>query len=175
MKFETKLQKENYHDLYHTFFYVPDEAVSHLLDGSDSKRVVCKVNGTVKYHCAIHGDGTGAHKIMLNQQRVKKLGLVSGETIHVELEKDNSEYGVEMSEELREVLDQNADADRIFHDFTKGMQRTLIYWVDNVKSSDIKIRRAIVMTEHITAQNGKPDYKLLNLEVKAANQAAKIR
>lgn len=173
MKFKTRLQKENYHDLYHTFFYVPEEAVSKLLDGATNKRVVCTVNGAVKYHCAIHGDGTGAHRIMLNQQRVKKLGLVSGETIDVELEKDASEYGVEMSEELREVLDQNPEADRIFHSFTKGMQRTLIYWVDNVKSSEIKIRRSLVMTDHIVAQNGKPDHRLLNQEMKEANQAAR--
>lgn len=29
------------------------------------------------------------------------------------------------------------------------------------------------MTDHIVNQNGKPDYKLLNVEMKAANQAAK--
>lgn len=173
MKFKTTLQKENYHNIYHTFFFVPDNVVSKLLEGSANKRVVCTVNGKVKYHCAFHGDGTGRHRIMLNQQRVKELGLMSGETIEVELEKDTSEYGVEMSEELREVLDQNPDADRIFHTFTKGMQRTLIYWVDNVKSSEIKIRRALVMTDHIVAQNGKPDYKQLNADIKAANQAAK--
>jgi hypothetical protein len=172
MKFQSKLEKENYHNIYHTFFYVPDNVVSSVLDDTN-KRVVCTVNGKVKYHCAIHGDGTGRYRIMLNQQRVKELGLMSGETIEVELQKDTSEYGVEMSEELREVLDQNPDADRIFHAFTKGMQRTLIYWVDNVKSSEIKIRRALVMTDHIINQNGKPDYKQLNAEIKAANQAAK--
>lgn len=172
MKFQTKLEKENYHDIYHTFFYVPDDVVYQLTDGTN-RRVVCTVNGEVKYHCAIHGDGTGKHRIMLNQQRCKQLRLLRGDVIDVELQKDTSEYGVEMSEELREVLDQNADADRIFHEFTKGMQRTLIYWVDNVKSSEIKIRRALVMTDHIVNQNGKPDYKLLNVEMKAANQAAK--
>lgn len=172
MKFRSKLEKENYHNIYHTFFYVPDNVVSSVLNDTN-KRVVCTVNGKLKYHCAIHGDGTGHYRIMLNQQRVKELELMSGETIEVELEKDTSEYGVEMSEELREVLDQNPDADRIFHALTKGMQRTLIYWVDNVKSSEIKIRRALVMTDHIINQNGKPDYKQLNAEIKDANQAAK--
>ena len=173
MRFKAKLEKENYYDLYHSFFYVPEEVAAALID-EHSKRVVCTVNGTEKYHCAIHNDGMGGHRIMLNQQRCKKLGLVRGELLDIELEKDTSEYGVQMSDELREVLDQNPDADRIFHSLTKGMQRTLIYWSDNVKSSEIKIRRAIVMTDHLVAQNGKPDHKLLNEEIKAANQQAKL-
>lgn len=172
MKFQSQLNKDDNSDLYHWYFPVSTEIAEQFID-SNNRRVVCKVNGEVKYHCAIHGDGMGGYRIMLNRERCKKLGLVRGETLHVELEKDNSEYGMEMSEELREVLDQHPEADRIFHDFTKGMQRTLIYWVDNVKSSEIKIRRAIVMTDHIVTQNGKPDYKLLNIEIKEANQAAK--
>ena len=172
MKFSSKLNKDDNSDLYHWFFPVPNEIATSFIEGND-RRVVTKVNGTVTYHCAIYGDGEGGYRILLNRERVKKLGLVRGETINVELEKDRSEYGVPMSEELREVLDQNEAAYKIFHSFTKGMQRTLIYWCDNVKSSDIKIRRAIVMTDHLVTQAGKPDYKLLNAEMKEANQAAK--
>lgn len=172
MTFSTQLAKDDNSDLYHWFFPVPNEVAEQFIEGND-RRVITKVNGAVKYHCAIYGDGSGGFRILLNRERVKKLGLVRGETITVELEKDRTEYGVPMSEELREVLDQNPEADRLFHEMTKGTQRTLIYWSDNVKSSEIRIRRAIVMTEHIVAQGGKVDYKLLNEEMKAANQAAK--
>ncbi|MCF8278626.1 MAG: YdeI/OmpD-associated family protein [Flavobacteriales bacterium] len=172
MKFTTQLAKDDNSDLYHWFFSVPNEVAEPFIEGND-RRVITKVNGTVKYHCAIYGDGAGGFRILLNSERVKKLRLVRGETITVELEKDRSEYGVPMSEELREVLDQNPEADELFHRLTKGAQRTLIYWSDNVKSSDIKIRRAIVMTDHLVNQGGKPDFKLLNVEMKEANQAAK--
>lgn len=172
MRFTSRLEREDNSDIYHWFFPVSNEIAQQFIDGTD-RRVVCTVNGTVKYHCAIHSFGANGYRIMLNRERCKKLGLVRGEEIQVELEKDRSEYGVPIGEELREVLDQNPEADKVFHSFTKGMQRTLIYWVNNVKSSDIKIRRALVMTDHIVSQNGKPDYKLLNLEIKAANQAAK--
>lgn len=172
MKFKSRLDREDDSDIYHWFFAVEKDIAEQFIDGKD-RRIVCTVNGEVKYHCAIHSFGVNGYRIMLNQQRCKKLGLVRGEEISVEIEKDTSEYGVPIGEELREVLDQNPDADRIFHSFTKGMQRTLIYWVNNVKSSDIKIRRALVMTDHIVNQGGKPDYKLLNEEMKAANQAAK--
>ena len=172
MKFKSRLDREEHSDIYTWFFAVDKDIAEQFIDGKD-RRIVCTVNGEVKYHCAIHSFGTNGFRIMLNQQRCKQLGIVRGEEISVEIEKDTSEYGVPIGEELREVLDQNPDADRIFHSFTKGMQRTLIYWVNNVKSSDIKIRRALVMTDHIVNQGGKPDYKLLNEEMKAANQAAK--
>lgn len=72
------------------------------------------------------------------------------------------------------MLDQNPEADKVFHAFTKGKQRTLIYWLNNVKSSDIRIRRALVMTDHLVNQRGNIDFKLLNVEMKTANQAAKL-
>lgn len=172
MKFKSRLDKEEGHDIYTWFFAVDAEIATQFIDGKD-RRIICTVNNDVKYHCALHGSGDGGYRIMLNRQRCKKLGLVRGEEISAEIEKDRSEYGVPIGEELREVLDQNPEADTIFHSFTKGLQRTLIYWVNNVKSSDIKIRRALVMTDHIVAQRGKPDHKLLNDEMKAANQAAK--
>ncbi|MDP6908559.1 MAG: DUF1905 domain-containing protein [Flavobacteriales bacterium] len=171
MKFTSQLNKGNT-NIYHWFFAVPKEVAEAFIEGTN-RRVVATVNNTLQYHCAIHADGVGGYRMMLNRERCRKLGIIRGETIHVEVEKDRSEYGIPMSDELREVLDQNAEADRIFHSFTKGMQRTLIYWSDNVKSSDIKIRRTLVMTDHLVAQNGKPDYKLLNVEMKAANQVAK--
>lgn len=172
MKFTSQLDKADNSDIYHWFFSVPTEIAETLIDGVD-RRVITKVNGVVKYHCAIHADGTGGYRIMLNRERCKKLGLVRGETINVELKKDTSEYGVPIGEELREVLDQNPEADKIFHSFTKGKQRTLIYWTNNVKSPDIRIRRALVMTDHLVNQQGKVDFKRLNVEMKAANQAAK--
>ncbi len=170
-QFKSKLDKDDHSDIYHWFFSVPNEIAEALIDGAD-RRVVTEVNGTVKYHCAIHSNGLNGYRVLLNRERCKKLGLVRGETISVKLEKDRSEYGVEMSAELREVLDQNPEADELFHRLTKGTQRTLIYWSDNVKSPDIKIRRALVMTDHLVSQNGKPDFKLLNVEMKEANQAA---
>ena len=172
MKFTSELNKDDNSDLYHWFFSVPNEIANQLIDGTD-KRVVARVNNTVKYHCAIYGNGNSGYRILLNKKRCKQLGLLRGETVSVELTKDTSEYGVPMSEELREVLDQNPEADEHFHKLTKGAQRTLIYWCDTVKTSSIKIRRALVMTDHLVKQGGKPDFKLMNEEMKIANQAVK--
>ncbi len=170
MKFSSQLEKGNT-NIYQWFFAVPKEVAEVFIEGTN-RRVVTTVNNTLQYHCAIHSNGVDGYRIMLNRERCKKLGIIRGETIQIELQKDRSEYGIPMSDELREVLDQNSEADRFFHSLTKGVQRTLIYWSDNVKSPEIKIRRALVMTDHLLTQNGKPDYKLLNVEMKTGKQAA---
>ena len=126
MKFNSKLSRVDDIDIYHQYFPVKAEIAEQFIDGTD-RRVVCTVNDKFTYHCAIHSDKAGGCRIILNRERCKKLGLVRGRTIFVELEKDTSDYGMPMSEELREVLDQNPEADKIFHAFTKGRQRTLIY------------------------------------------------
>lgn len=170
--FNTQLERVS-SDLFHYFFRVPDEVAEKFISKED-RRVVCVAEGKIKFHCAILSDGAGGKIVTFNQERVKKLGLRTGEVFNVEMEKDASEYGMPISEELLEVLDQDPLANELFHGFTKGKQRTLIYWSDNVKSSEIKIRRALVMANHLVQNKGELDFKQLNVEMKEANQQAKL-
>lgn len=159
-------------DLWEYIFRVDRDIAEQFIVGDD-RRVVCTVNGKVRYHAALLHDGLGGYMVLLNQSRRKSLGLHVGDTMQVMLEKDTSEYGMPMSDELREVLDQDSEADALFHRLTRGKQRTLIYWTDNVKSPDIRIRRAMVMTAHLTARQGIIDFREMNEELKAANRAAR--
>lgn len=80
---------------------------------------------------------------------------------------------MEMPIELREVLDQDEHADTLFHKLTPGKMRNIIYAVASVKSSEIKIRRALVYAEHLKKNKGKIDFKELNQEMKEANRKAR--
>lgn len=171
MKIQTQIFKFD-GDLWHYAIEIPKEVAELFIEGND-KRVICKLSKEVWFHGALMPLGNGNYFINLNAERRKKLGLVHGQVIDVELEKDNSEYGMPMSEELREVLNQDDEANEIFHSLTPGRQRTLIYWVDNVKSSDIKIRRAFVLTNHMKTADVL-DFKTLNSDLKEANQRAKL-
>lgn len=169
--FQTTLEQVG-SELWEYVFRVENSIAEQFISGDD-RRVVCTVNGTVRYHAALLHDGLGGFMVLVNQARRKQLGLLTGDRLTVVLEKDTSEYGMPMSDELREVLDQDSDADVLFHSLTPGKQRTLIYVTDNVKNPDIRIRRALVMTTHLVAQRGTIDFKLLNEELKAANRAAR--
>ena len=93
--FTAQLEKDD-SDLYHFFFRVPDEVAEKFIS-PDNKRVVCVANSKIKFHCALLGDGAGGRIMTFNQNRVKKLGLRTGESFEIQMEKDNSEYGMPIS------------------------------------------------------------------------------
>lgn len=157
-------------DLWYYAIGVPSEIAISFIDG-DNRRVLCTVEDKITFHAALMHNGQGGYFINLNKERRSKLGLIIGQKISVKLEKDHSEFGYPMSEEFKEVLDQDDDARFVFESLTKGKQRSLIYWVDNVKSSEIKIRRALVLMNHLTS-NSVLDFKTLNKEIKEANRQA---
>lgn len=42
-----------------------------------------------------------------------------------------------------------------------GFQRTLLYWIGQPKSSDRRITRALAVVDHLKANNGKVNYRML--------------
>jgi hypothetical protein len=154
-------------------FFIPAEAavVSGVRSVAEG-RVICTVNGAERFHAALLPDGNGDFIILLNKDRRKRLGADAGDTMQVHLIPDLSEYGLPMSDELREVLAQYPEADRLFHALTPGKMRTLIHWAGNVKNPDIRVRRSIVMAEHLIGLEGKIDFKVLNEQLKEANRLA---
>jgi hypothetical protein len=151
---------------------IPNSIAEKLIEGKD-RRVICHISGIRPFHCAILPDGEGSWFILLNKARKKALGVRNGDEIAIQLEKDRSEYGMEMPVELREVLDQDEYADKLFHELTPGRMRNIIHSVASVKSSDIKIRRAFVYAEHLKKNKGKIEYKALSQEMKEANRQAR--
>lgn len=169
MRFQSKIIKFD-GDLWYYAIDVPSEVARGYIN-SGQRRVICTLEGKEVFHAALMPNGGDGYFINLNKKRRNKLGLVQGQLVEVHLAEDKSEYGMPMSEELREVLDQDDEAREVFEQLTKGKQRTLIYWADNVKSSHIKIRRGLVLMNHLVQQPAL-DFKQLNQEMKAANQSA---
>jgi hypothetical protein len=138
--------------------------------------VICTLPNGDSFHCALNSSNElGGYSILINKERRNKLGLILGERFKIKLEKDTSTYGTPMSDEFAAVMDQDEEGSRLFHELTHGNQRSMIYFSDNVKSSDIKIRRALVVMEHLREEKGKLDYKRLGAMIKEANQAAKLK
>ena len=96
-----------------------------------------------------------------------KLGLKLGMQVQASLRKDDSEYGLPMPEELAELLQQDEDGNALFHALTPGKQRTLLYIVGSPKTSDTRLRRAIVVVEHLKSNGGKINFRRLNEDMKS--------
>ncbi|MBL7806634.1 MAG: DUF1905 domain-containing protein [Saprospiraceae bacterium] len=148
--------------LWTAHFVVPPLIADTLLAGKSDRRVVCRLNEQVEYQCALIPFGEGKLVITVNKKIQTQLKLKAGSIIQVGLWPDDSEYGLPMPEELKELLEQDEEGNRVFHALTAGKIRTLLYLVGQPKSSDARLRRAIIIVDHLKQYDGKIAYKILN-------------
>lgn len=139
---------------------VPDIVAQAFLTGNQ-RRVVCTLNETETFQCALMPKGEGVYFININKKLRDKLKLKLGSEVQVTLREDNSDYGLPMPEELAELLKQDEEGNQLFHALTPGRQRTLLYHIGSPKSSDTRLLRAIATIEHLKANGGKVNYRVL--------------
>ncbi len=148
-------------NLWYYHLQVPEEIAKHFEDSKD-KRFICLLNDAIKIHCAFMPDGQGGFFININKEVRKKLNIEVGDKVHVQIEKDESKYGIEICEEFEEILAQDEAFSLLFHKLTKGKQRNLIYIATKPKRSETRINRSIAIAEYIKMVAGKLDFKELN-------------
>lgn len=129
-----------------------------------SKRVVCSINGHEGFQCALMPWGEVFY-IIVNKQKRDSIGIAAGDKVSVELVKDESKYGLPMPEELREVLNQDSEGDKLFHELTAGKQRSILYYVGKTKDIDMRIHYSLIFVEHLK-EHGKISEKVLYEELK---------
>lgn len=134
------------------------------------KRFICTIDNHPPFHAAFMAQNKGEFFIKLNEEKMKKFGLQLGQEVYVKLVEDNSKYGMELPIEFEEVLLSDVEGAQFFEKLTPGKQRSLIYMVAKVKSSDIKITKALTILDHLKANNGVLDFKLLNEAMKLKNR-----
>ncbi len=167
MRFTTTLERFSNSPIWGYYLPVSQEVVSKFVVGTN-KRVICRINDQIEIRAAVMSGKLGPF-IMLNQQLVKKCGLVEGTDVKLYLEKDNSQYGMEMPEELEELLRQDDEGSRYFHALTPGKQRNLIYLVLKVKNTNSRLNKALAIVHHLKEMQGALDFKILNQTIKYYN------
>ncbi len=125
------------------------------------KRILVSYNDGAPVHNAFLSKDGGKF-IKLNKVTMKKEGLIVGDEVIVKIEEDKSKYGVPLAPEMEELLKQDLDGEALFHKLTDGKIRSLLFKINSYKSSDKKIETAIVILEHLKANNGVLDWKMLN-------------
>jgi len=146
-------------------FLVIEKRTADRLSFKDQyKRVVCSINGGEPFQCALM-PSRGKFYIIVNKKKRETLGIAAGDKVAVELAIDESKYGLPMPEEFREVLDQDPDGDKFFHKLTPGKQRSLLYYLGNIKDIDQRIHQALLIVDHIK-EHGKVIDKVLYQELK---------
>lgn len=148
---------------------VTDALGQEFIEG-DNRRVICIINNSTKINCALMPDGTGHWFIFMNQAIRSKLKIQPGDNLTITLEKDTSDYGMEMPAELLELLNQDEEGSSYFHDLTPGKQRSLIYLVLKVKNSNSRLNKSLAILHHLKEFHGKLDFKILMQTIKEYNR-----
>lgn len=148
---------------------VPREKVADFGFTGNLRRVVCTLSPAEPFHCALF-PSKGDFFLTLNQKLRSKLGLSVGDSIVVELQKDESKYGMPMPEEFAEVLRQDPDAARLFDALSPGDQRLMLKLVVFVKDPDRRIGRALAGVELLKASGGTFDYAAQHFAMRLTSQ-----
>ena len=129
---------------------VPASVVKKL-GGLNKQRLLCSINKHPKFQCGMMALGEGRGYITVSKKKLNQFSIALGDVIKVILEPDNSEFGMEVPEELIEIFAQDPEAEKRFMSISPGKQRNIIYYVSGVKNSDLRIERALKLINNLKA------------------------
>lgn len=131
------------------------------------RRVICTLNNVETINCALFPSGAN-YFVTVSKALRKKLGVGPGDSVTIELRKDESKYGMPMPEEFEEVLRQDADGAELFYGLSPGNQRLMLKLVVFVKNVDTRIIRSLVGLEVLKQMDGRFDYHAQHEAMRAA-------
>ena len=164
VKFKTDLVESTTGSGWH-FLLVTKDVVDKFGFEDKFRRVVCTMNGGESFQCALLPWGDLFY-IIVNKKKRDAIGIVAGDVVNVLLNRDESKYGLPMPEEFEEVLKQDSDGDRLFHNLTAGKQRSILYQLSKPKDIDLRIHQALLIVGHLKENDGKINDKKLYEELK---------
>jgi hypothetical protein len=160
VKFKSKLEITDSDPPWH-ILRVPKESVASFGFKGNLRRVVCTLNHTETFNCALF-PSKGNYFLTLNKKLRDKLRIQVGDPVAIELVKDESKYGMSMPEEFAEVLRQDPEGTRLFNALSPGNQRLMLKLIVFVKDVDRRIHRSLIGIECLKKSGGKFVYDELH-------------
>lgn len=167
MEFQGKLAAFEFN---HWQYHIPvsDEISCQMMDDKH-RRVLVWIKDEGPFHMALMKSKEYWY-ILVNQDLRKRLHLTEESTFGVKIERDHSEYGHEMPEELQVLMDQDEEGAEFFKSLTPGKQRMMVYTVTKVKNPESRMKKALAIIHHLKLTKGNLDYKQLNELIKYYNK-----
>lgn len=110
--------------------------------------------------------GDGRYFVNVNAAIQKKAGIGVDDDVDVTIEPDVSKYGLPMPEELEAIFAIDEEVDMLFHKLTPGKQRTLLHIIGKPKSSETRIKKAMIITDYLKEVQGKLDFEEFKIAFK---------
>lgn len=154
----------------HWQYHIPlSEEISNQMKDENHRRVLVWIKDRGPYHMALMKSKDYWY-VLVNQDLRTHLKLDGKHLFPVKIERDHSEYGHEMPEELQVLMDQDEEGAHFFKKLTPGKQRMMVYTVTKVKSPESRMKKALAIIHHLKLVKGKLDYKQLNELIKYYNK-----
>lgn len=158
-------------EVYYLGLHVPAKAVKDLISDAKDRRFICRLETGHEWHCALMPKGDGDFYINVSKEIRRKNGLEdNGEDIVIQLKKDDSEYGMPVPEELVELWAMDQEGWNFFEQLTPGKKRSLLYQVGKPKSSETRIKKAVLINDYLKSTGGKLDFVELNAYIRDQNR-----
>ncbi|MFT6868587.1 MAG: hypothetical protein ACJA08_003441 [Cyclobacteriaceae bacterium] len=158
--------------VYNLYISIAKESGKHFIDG-DNRRVICTFSDNLRIQTSLMPWPEG-YFILINQKLKNNLGIELGDEVAFMLDKDHSDYGMVVPDELLVLLDQDDLGSKYFHQMTPGKQRSLIYIVNQVKNPDSRMNKSLAIVDHLKESEGKLDSEQLNIKIKEYNQRGRL-
>lgn len=129
----------------HHLIVVPAEIAAQFTVGKGAPRILCSIEGSPEFPCALN-PRHGRHVIIASKQLIKRNKLAVNTPFQISIRID-PHNGLGLPEELSEVLDQDAAAFKAYEVLNDGHKRGLIYYVNQAKSVDSRIKRSLEIME----------------------------
>ena len=167
--FTAYLQQFEREDLWHYHLQVPDEVALALKSGGT--RVICTLNHTYSFQCAVMSAGEKGYFININKEIRERLHLKLHDEIRVHLIPDPSKYGMPVPEVFAELWQQDPEFDEVFHALSPGKQRTLLHMIGKYKSETKQLEKLLILRHYLVGVGGKLDFKELNEAFKKGSKS----
>ncbi|WP_339879398.1 YdeI/OmpD-associated family protein [uncultured Algoriphagus sp.] len=146
---------------------IPEDISSKMMDDTH-RRVLVWIKDEGPFHMALM-KAKDYWYVLVNQELRNRFKLDEKNSFAVKIDRDHSEYGHEMPEELQVLMDQDEEGARYFKTLTRGKQRMMVYTVTKVKNPESRMKKALAIIHHLKLVKGKLDYKQLNELIKYYN------
>jgi hypothetical protein len=133
---------------------IPNEIFLELMQLATDKRIICSINNSISFHCGMLPKNA-FHYIMISKEKMKVLNLEINDEISIEILPDKSEFGMEMCQELQEVLFSDPDGNSLFEKLTSGKKRSIIYLISKVKNTELRIEKSFILLRHLKQNKGR--------------------
>lgn len=137
----------------HHIIIVPDEISSRFTSGKGSVRILCRIGNNTEFPCALI-PRHNRYVIAASKKLIKDNNLLTDIPFKITIRTDPNN-GLELPEELMEVLAQDDFAFQIFDTLNAGRKRGYIYYIRQGKSIETRIKRSFEIAEKIKQRNNK--------------------